>query len=87
MGSHQKVFCVPCANSVSVEDKFSVCGSEVYRLRYSEVELFYPIGLATPGWLNLPGGSTMVHPSSQTFEEQRNCLLQPFTLECQNMKG
>ena len=53
MGSRQKVFCVPCVKGVPVEDKFSVCGSEVYRLRYSEVGLFYPIGLANSGWLNV----------------------------------
>ena len=53
MSSHQEVLCVPCAKGVLVADKFSVCGSAVYRLRYSEVGLFYPIGLANSGWLNL----------------------------------
>ena len=54
---------MPGAKGVPVAGKFSVCGSEVYRLMYSEVGLFYPIGLADSESLNLLGRSTLYYPS------------------------
>ena len=45
MGSQQKLLGVPCATGEPVDDKFLVCGREVYRLRYPEVKLNYPIGI------------------------------------------
>ena len=44
MGSCQNLFGVPCATGVLIEDKFVVYAREVYRLRYLEVGLKYPIG-------------------------------------------
>ena len=45
MDSYQNLFGVPCATGVLIEDKFVVYSREVYRLRYLEVGLKYPIGV------------------------------------------
>ena len=45
MGSCQNLFGVQCATGVPVENNISVCSREVYRLKCSEFELNYPIGV------------------------------------------